>query len=563
VFSSNRRADLQQQVFAVPAGGGPARNVSRRPAFMNSGPAAAAGSVVYGSGSVTGDGQPSVWLVTRSGVQRRLVAGTAPLLSPDGTRVLYASPQHDALFVLDLRSGAKSQLADVGPPAAWSPDGRWIAYGYANGVELVRADGGERRRLLSTFARVRAGAWSPDGRRLVVETTIFSDEPEAVLTIVDVSTGEATALGKGVQPVWSPEGKRIAFVQGEAIVTVRADGSDPVQATHPPAADADSFPVWSPGGAGIAFVRRHPLLDSTSSELGVVDVASGTERFLTPAAGHLVDPFGGIAWSDDGETLLYASRSLRDVFHLFTTAANLRGVRQLTRGAGSDREPVWAPDGRRIAFVRNGNQLVVLDRGRTRVVARAAGLSSPTWSADGRRLAYAAGGVVWIVHGKATTRVVTGSQPAWSPSGRWIAYVRGGLRLVHPDGTGDRWVRADEEELVFNSPAWSPRSTVVYYISAPRCRVEEFWPCSDFSGAVAGLRPFAHPVSDVRLPSFAGGKPGVSPDGRFFVFGGLTRVPISGAGLFFGPSSYATDVEPDWQRVKASRARRAVRRASR
>ena len=178
VFSSNRRADLQQQVFAVPAGGGPARNVSRRPAFMNSGPAAAAGSVVYGSGPVTGDGQPSVWLVTRSGSQRRLVTGTAPLLSPDGTRVLYASPQQDALFVLDLRSGAKSQVADVGPPAAWSPDGRWIAYGVGDGVMVVRADGGESRRLLSTLARVRPGAWAPDGKRLVVETTIFSDEPE-------------------------------------------------------------------------------------------------------------------------------------------------------------------------------------------------------------------------------------------------------------------------------------------------------------------------------------------------------------------------------------------------
>jgi Tol biopolymer transport system component len=273
-----------------------------------------------------------------------------------------------------------------------------------------------------------------------------------------------------------------------------------------------------------------------------VDVASRTERFVTPTSGHLVDAYGGLSWSRDGETIYYSSRSLRDVFHLFTVGASLRGVQQLTRGAGNDREPVWAADGSRIAFVRDGDSLVVLDRGRTRVVVRAPGLSSPTWSPGGR-LAYSAGGAVRI----GQRRLVSGEQPAWSPSGGWIAYVHNGLRLVRPDGSGDHWLKADDDDFTYGSPTWSPDGTVLYYAAELPCPPDYVWGCG--GGPLRALRPFAQPVTEVRLPAYYG-KPAVSPDGRIFLFG-LSRAPISGSGTSFSASSYATDVEPDWQRLKA------------
>ena len=559
VFSSNRRADLQLQVFAVPAAGGVAGNISRRPAYLNADANAAAdGKIVFASSPATGNGGPKVWLIQPGGRRRPLVSGWAPSLSPDGAAVAYTGPHSEGLYVVSVRGGRANRVADTGLPGIWSPDSKSLAVADLDGVLLVRRDGTATRRLpLGLDANPGLPSWSPDGRSLVIS--------DGALDVVDVETGRATRLVAGTEPAWSPAGDVIAFVRDGRIATIGPAGSATRDVTTPPEGESDVGPAWAPDGAHIAFVRRRPASDvAQASALHVLDVAAGREGALTPSDDHVVDPWvRGLSWSADGRTIYYASRSLREVFHLFTIGANLRGVRQVTRGAGSDRQPVWAPDGRRIAFVRNGDSLVVLDRGRTRVVARAAGLSSPTWSSDGRRLAYAADGAVWIVRGRAGTRIVTGSQPAWSPTGRWIAYVHGGLRLVHPDGTGDHWLKADEADLVFNSPTWSPRGTVVYYVSAIPCRGDEYWACSAFEGNVQGVRPFAHPVNDVRLPAFTGGKPGVSPDGRFFVFAGLTRVPISGAGLFFGTSSYATDVEPDWQRIRASRAQRSGRAASR
>jgi Tol biopolymer transport system component len=546
VFSSNRRADLQPQIFAVPVAGGSVRNVSRRPSYVNDAPDARAGALVYASGPYAGFGRTSIWLVTQSGA-RRLVVGSTPLLSPDGSRVV--GVDQDGLFVVEVRGGAKRRLSDVGSSGAWSPDGRWIAYVDANGVELVRPDSSERRTFPTLYPQLSRAPWSPDGTRLVVES-------DGRIVVVDVATGRETVLARGFQPAWSPDGNRIAFVQDDAIATVRPNGGDLTELTTPATPTyTDSSPQWAPDSRAVAYLRTHHLDDGAESWLGIAAGLDDT-RYPTPIEGHLV---GAFAWSGDGRAIYYSSRSLRDVFHLFTVGPHLRGVRQLTRGAGDDRQPVWAPDGRRIAFVQNGASLVVLDRGRERVVAQQAGLSSPTWSPDCHRLAYAAGGAVWVadVRHPGRRRLVAGTQPAWSPTGSWIAYVHGGLRLVRADGTGDHWLKADDEELLYGSPTWSPRGTVLYYDAVGRC--SGF--CVPDEGTLRAVRPFAVPIVDIRIPAYTG-KPAVSPDGRFFVFPGLSRTPVSGIGASFAATSYATDVEPDWQRLTARPMRRRARATS-
>jgi Tol biopolymer transport system component len=528
VFASNRRADLQPQIFAVTADGGTRRNVSRRPAYVNESPDARAGALVTPSGA------------------HRLTEGSTPALSPDGTRVL--GVDQDGLFVVDVRGGAKQRLFATGWPGAWSPDGRWIASVDANGIELVRADGSERRTLPVLYPQLSRAPWSPDGTRLVAESA-------GRVVVVEVANGREQVLADGFQPAWSPSGERIAFVRDRAIVTMRPDGSGATELTTPATpAYRDSLPLWAPDGRTVAFLRTHDLGEATASWLGIAEGPDDI-RYPTPIDDHFVS---GYSWSSDGRTLYYSSQSLRDVFHLFTVGPDLRGVRQLTRGAGDDRQPVWAPDGRRVAFVQNGASLVLLDRGRERVVAQQAGLSTPTWSPDGHRLAFAAGIAVWVIDlGRPGRRgLVGGSQPAWSPRGGWIAYVHNGLRLVRADGTGDHWLKADDE-FVYRNPTWSPRGDVLYYDVFSRCSGD----CYPEAGSLRALRPFAQPVADRRVPDFPG-KPTVSPDGRFFVFAGLRRAPVSGAGAFLNPLSWATDLEPDWQRVTARRARRRGRAAS-
>ena len=97
-----------------------------------------------------------------------------PRPSPDGKRLVFTALAR--LWVMDLPSGEPRRLTenDVGEhAAAWSPDGRWIAYvtwSDSSGGDIwrVRSDGSARpERLTRASAFYDRIAWSPDGARLV------------------------------------------------------------------------------------------------------------------------------------------------------------------------------------------------------------------------------------------------------------------------------------------------------------------------------------------------------------------------------------------------------------
>src|SRR5687767_13010354 len=101
------------------------------------------------------------------------------------------------------------------------------------------------------------------------------------------------------------------------------------------------------------------------------------------------------------------------------------GARLLVAGAA---EPVWSPDGRRVAYVAAGsggaNDLYVVDadgnnRGqitRTRDVDE----TSPSWAPNGRQLAVERDGTIVAVRadGGAERRLAAGWEPTWSPGGQ-------------------------------------------------------------------------------------------------------------------------------------------------
>jgi len=165
-----------------------------------------------------------------------------------------------------------------------------------------------------------------------------------------------------LRPVWSPDGKRIAFQSNRDgpyhIYVMDSDGGNVRQLTS---GDADDrHPAWSPDGKRIA-------VDSGSNvnrEIWVIDMASRARTQLTRIGAITSFP----SWSPDGTRLSYYV--YRDgVMDIWVTNAGGGDTVQLTSQLASERNnqctfachsPAWSPDGRQLAFSDGDHSRVLL-----------------------------------------------------------------------------------------------------------------------------------------------------------------------------------------------------------
>ncbi len=429
----------------------------------------------------------ALWtLPVEGGPARRVLAdgydAHAPAWSPDGRRIAFQAYHRDTWNIWtmnadgsDLRQLTSGPFDDREPH--WSPDGARIAFSSDRGGsydiwQLVVASG-DVRRVTNGTANESMPAWSPDGR----EIAFVSDrEPRGIYARqVESGVERALAADAGVlyMPSWAPDGKTIAYVAVDAAATrLMAGGVNVADAGE----DVFPFrPQWMSAGEWLytadGVVKRRARGSAARTVPFAAEVAF-TRAPFTPARRNFApegpQPVRGLmhpAISPDGSTIAFAA--LGDLW-LVATAEPSPEPRRVTNDVFIETNPVWAPDGRSLAYSSDRDGAVALwvhDLAAATDRRIAADGTTAAWSPDGSRLAYLDSDsqlrVVQVanreqrqVHG----RIFEPGRPSWSPDGK--AVVMSALKPYSTrfrEGTNQvLWVAVEPDTTPDGRAAFAP-----------------------------------------------------------------------------------------------------------
>ncbi|HUF23500.1 MAG TPA: protein kinase [Vicinamibacterales bacterium] len=208
---------------------------------------------------------------------------------------------------------------------------------------------------------------SPDGRRVAMGRPQFGSSQVVVLDLVTGGEHRLAASGLNFDPVWSPEGQRLAFTsmrRGDFdIYAQRLDGS-PEEAIDLEPVDL-SPDAWMPDGRRL--VAKEWLSDGTTSVL-LLDPATKTRLPL------ITGPFSksGSRVSPDGRWLALLANP-GGAFHVYVRSLTESGaLQQITAGAVSASAGLrWSPRGNRLFYFRGGDLVAAtIDEREGRLYAR-------------------------------------------------------------------------------------------------------------------------------------------------------------------------------------------------
>jgi Tol biopolymer transport system component/imidazolonepropionase-like amidohydrolase len=363
-------------------------------------------------------------------------------------------------------------------------------------ILILRAFAASPLDLTVTEGTSMSVAVSPDGRTLAIDL-------QGSIWTLPATGGVAKRItdvfNDARQPVWSPDGKWIAFFAyrdgGYDLWEIAPDGGNQHKLTTGPFDDRE--PAWSHDGSRIAFAsdRGSPL--GASYNLWVLDVASGEVRRLTnnPAENRMP------SWSPDDREIAF--HSTREDGHSVWAVQVSDGIeRKVSTAMSTVEAPSWGPGGQIVyhAAPPNESRLEVDGQpltGTENAFPFRASWLSPTeffYVSDGKiRKRSLKGGEAQTIEFESTLQVTQPQytrrkrdfdsttprhalgivRPVLSPDGKRIAFAA--LGDIYVMTIGGKPENLTNDKYLDTDPAWSPDGNQLVYSSDKGGHLLELW----------------------------------------------------------------------------------------
>jgi eukaryotic-like serine/threonine-protein kinase len=364
-----------------------------------------------------------------------------PFWSPDGRSLAFASTPSNLVKRVDVDAGSPRTILQVGGPwqGTWNQQGT-ILVTRGNMISRVSADGGDAAmaaRLDTTKGEFGLGfpEFLSDGQRFLFRT---ESEMGGSINLASLGSPERSLVLDKVDSAplvaRTPRGRSyLLFLRAPDLMAQEFDEPSGTLRGTPTVLVADIGQVANPPVRPTVGVSPSGILAyqtggvGQSSQLIWVDRAGVEVSRLAPAAS-----VQGPRLSPDGEHVAGVRFDIGAI-SLWSTDLRRGASTRLTFG-GTSRDPVWSPDGTRLALRRTapdaGIFVIARDGSNQRRVAEATAGRITSWSPDGRYLAAYTQGVLTLVPVEGTEKPLTIQTrngrlrfPEFSPSGKFIAFV--------------------------------------------------------------------------------------------------------------------------------------------